>query len=294
VIIQVLSFFEGELSMTAIRIDMRAKWHSLLPNVPFWCLNLTRRPDRWAEMEDQFVGQGIQVERIEAVDGRQLQAEHRALVSWRAAFDLSQSANRENHAALTGAGSVGCALSHASLWQRMIDNNVPLAAIFEDDVQFTADAYPTFEKVWQEWTQVRQDRKISENQWHAMMLAPFHTTALTKLSPRIDRIDGQFFGLGFYLMTLAGAKELLKTFYPIEVQVDSMISYRTNPYITDQPLTIVTAKGVAEIPRFTLSDVQNGWCIKCYLPKHPQYYALLVLIFVWIYLAIQRCRAARL
>ena len=48
------------------------------------------------------------------------------------------------------AGQIGCLLSHLMIWKHIIDNNIPLATVFEDDVHFHPQWKELSEEYWNE------------------------------------------------------------------------------------------------------------------------------------------------
>ena len=93
-------------------------------------INLDRRPDRLAQVKAQLDALGLAFERITAVDGAQLPADHPRLQKKR--FLLEQ----KKPAVI---GEVGCAESHRLIWQRMLEQNIPYALVLEDDISIQAD-----------------------------------------------------------------------------------------------------------------------------------------------------------
>lgn len=90
-------------------------------------INLPSRVDRRAFMQKQFDELGLEVEFIEAYDGR---AQGMPLKS---IFDpvLAQQAN----GTALSAGQLGCAVSHRSVYERIENDSIPRALILEDDVR---------------------------------------------------------------------------------------------------------------------------------------------------------------
>lgn len=75
-----------------------------------FCVNLDRRPDRWAEAQAELSRCGVPAcERLSAVDRR----------------------------GMVGGGAAGCAASHRVLWRRIAAGEVERVVIFEDDVMLT-------------------------------------------------------------------------------------------------------------------------------------------------------------
>jgi len=78
------------------------------------CINLDRRPDRWARIVRSFERQGIEgVERFPAVDGRQIEPPAGSVLS---------------------SGEIGCLRSHLAVVKQY--RNAPRLLIFEDDCLF--------------------------------------------------------------------------------------------------------------------------------------------------------------
>jgi GR25 family glycosyltransferase involved in LPS biosynthesis len=90
------------------------------------CINLDRRPDRWARVRSRFARHGIgPVERFAAVDGSSVAVPE----VWR---------GRE--------GVYGCLRSHMEVVASARDRRTGDLLIFEDDVEFAADLGPRFER----------------------------------------------------------------------------------------------------------------------------------------------------
>lgn len=72
-------------------------------------INLPKHTDRYNAVKQQLESAGVEYERAEAVDGKQLSsAELKANVTWIARKLLTR-------------GMIGCFLSHRSCWQRCVD-----------------------------------------------------------------------------------------------------------------------------------------------------------------------------
>ena len=94
-------------------------------NKPFIkIVNLERRPDRKADVENKLIKSGYnneEYEFIKAVDGKQLEPTQEL-------YNLFKDNNRR--------GVIGCALSHYYLWKQLLeDNDLDYYVILEDDIE---------------------------------------------------------------------------------------------------------------------------------------------------------------
>ncbi|KDA93402.1 glycosyltransferase family 25 protein [Pantoea agglomerans] len=87
-------------------------------------INLDSSTDRRATIAAQCLTAGIHYEFIRAVNGKQLSDEERA-----------QHTRPLNYA--FKAGEIGCALSHLSIYRKIVDEKIPQALILEDDALLT-------------------------------------------------------------------------------------------------------------------------------------------------------------
>ncbi len=84
-----------------------------LPNIPIFCLNLDRRPDRKLQAWRQFRREGLAVKRIAALDAVGIEDAR----GWR------------------NVGARACALSHRLAWRWAQRAGAEAVVVFEDDVQ---------------------------------------------------------------------------------------------------------------------------------------------------------------
>lgn len=110
-------------------------WQSVL-NAPCFIINLDRRPDRWISAFNRCVEAGYQnIIRIKAVDGR---SEEELREGWQA-HGSPKFNPRDQEFIHTLKGKQGCALSMLNVWKHIIDKEIPIATVFEDDVEFHKD-----------------------------------------------------------------------------------------------------------------------------------------------------------
>ena len=85
------------------------------------CINLDRRPDRWAQCVELFTKHDLTVERVAAVDGR----------------DLADTPYLKR-------GMLGCAMSHRNICEQMLASSSKRMLVLEDDVDFVPDLQEVF------------------------------------------------------------------------------------------------------------------------------------------------------
>uniref|UniRef100_A0A7G3ADG3 Putative glycosyltransferase 25 family member-like protein n=1 Tax=Lutzomyia longipalpis TaxID=7200 RepID=A0A7G3ADG3_LUTLO len=95
-------------------------------------VNLKRRPERRLKMEGNFRELGLDVEYFEAIDGRSIDDDF--LNEWAINF-LPGYADPYHKRQMT-MGEVGCFLSHLTIWQRIVKENLQEVLILEDDIRF--------------------------------------------------------------------------------------------------------------------------------------------------------------
>lgn len=104
--------------------------------LPLYVLNLSRRPDRWQRFQRWNQQPDLELIRVEAVEGRDLdraQLEQTGILG-----------RRSEHFTL---GHIGCALSHRLMWQRCLDQDRPLV-ICEDDAILRSDLARVMDHVY--------------------------------------------------------------------------------------------------------------------------------------------------
>lgn len=187
-------------------------------------INLDRHPDRLAAAQTRLSQAGVKAVRVPAVDGSALSpADRRAAVA-------------RFHALLARGwlytpGQIGCTLSHHAIYHRMIDESIPAALVFEDDVLplpgFSASLAAAAEAVDTSRPQV------------------FLFSDGTQTP--IPRVDGAFARATCgdcaeaYLITLPAARELLRVNSPMVVMLDGWTRFAARGHIELYRATPATA-----------------------------------------------------
>lgn len=174
---------------------------------PIWVLNLERASDRRQSMEKQLTELQWQFEFIQALDGNCLNAEARKSYS---AWQAIKIVKRE-----LSPGEIGCALSHAKLWARIVAENIEEVLILEDDVLLTPDLMRVLER-----------RHLFPADWELINLKtdaakiPFGPSVYSNY--RVCHFQEDANRTCGYLINHKGAKKLCTHVYPIRLAADGL------------------------------------------------------------------------
>ena len=185
-----------------------------IDSIPSYCITLERRPDRWRRFQDQSGINGLDLKKFNGVDGKTLDIKNDERVSIYTKRNIL-SKSRRSHEELDSAGGVGCALSHIAIWQWMVDNNQEVCLIFEDDALIPPNFTERINKCISESALLKDPTK-----WDLWLLGGTWDK-LTKIpeESKVARV-GAFVLFHAYIMTLHGAKKLLKDVFPIQGHID--------------------------------------------------------------------------
>ena len=119
-------------------------------------------------------------------------------------------------------GGVGCDISHVKLLQKIVDEKIPQAIIFEDDAIFEPDLFDVIKK---------SDNFLPPD-WGVCLLGyGNHPHKLFQITKPIDGTNysyGKMYkmvsGTYGYMVTLKGAKKLLKKLNPLVRDIDDITS----------------------------------------------------------------------
>lgn len=157
-------------------------------------INLDRQPERLKRMELLFKGLGLRFIRVSAVDGQRLSQEE--IRHWQS-VDAGSRPLR--------AGETACFLSHRECWRRIVDEALPCAAIFEDDLHLGADAATLLRSG--DWVPADADVVKIETK---LQYARVDKAAAGSVNGRaLHRLRSKHAGAGGYIVTRKGAEKLL-------------------------------------------------------------------------------------
>ena len=97
-----------------------------------YVINLKKNTDRLEKFMENAKKANVNVERFDAVYGKELPKDHPDIVKY---FITDHKLNP---------GQIGCALSHVKIWEDAINNNYNNIIVFEDDAIITEDFWDKF------------------------------------------------------------------------------------------------------------------------------------------------------
>ncbi len=189
-----------------------------IESIPAFCITLERRQDRWRRFQDQSGIDGLNLKRFTGVDGKTIDIRKDDRIALCTKRNILANIRR-SHEELDSVGGVGCALSHIAAWQWMVDNNQEVCLIFEDDAVVPPDFVERVNTCINDSTILKDPKKwdmwLLGGIWDKLTQIPGEKTAV--------RV-GEFVLFHAYVLTLHGAKRLLKDVYPIHSHIDLWVS----------------------------------------------------------------------
>lgn len=176
-----------------------------------YLINLDRNADRLESASRELRAQGIDFERFPAVDGSVLADDERKRVLARFHARMAR------HNPLTK-GELGCALSHAAIWRKMIEEDVAVALVVEDDVQFSDRFGRALERV-------TESMDVTRPQVYLFFDGGLNRFTGSDDDPEsIDHLTGarlrRVWCSEAYVVTLPAARNMLRANYPVVTPID--------------------------------------------------------------------------
>jgi len=202
-------------------------------NAPLWYIAFKRNE----KLELQLREYGFKnINHFPAVNGKALDPDvllRSRKLSLRAHWDLKF--GRDQHQGIPTMGGIGCALSHYSLWELCIRQRHPYMIICEEDVLI---------------------ERMNAKQVHSIENHMSQDTSIF-VTVQVDHSEEiKFFGMQLYFISLSACVELLNDAYPIDVQVDSYISYKSH-------LGHISLKGARMTKQSSHASSIQDTCVPC-------------------------------
>jgi GR25 family glycosyltransferase involved in LPS biosynthesis len=183
--------------------------------IPAFCINLERRIDRWQQFSAQPGVQQLQnVKRFIGVDGSKLDIMNDTRIPIYIKKNI-MTKTRRTHEELSTAGGIGCALSHISVWEWIVQNQAPITMIMEDDAKVPANFVPYMNQTIENSPTLKDTSK-----WELMTLTHLKSTMKPiPGDPLVASLDG-FVGFQCYFITLDCAKRFLNEANILHLHID--------------------------------------------------------------------------
>ncbi len=211
-------------------------------DLPVWVLNLAASTARMQHMATQLTRLGVPFERVEAINGHGLDDEAVRQLAGNQALQVQPWLGRR----LTG-GEIGCALSHAALWERLAAGPHAGALILEDDVDLSPRLPVLLRALGASsgrFDLVFVGHHSSRRPWIPGAPVTHDHGALTTfaseaLAPgvRVARTVEYAQGAYAYFLTRDAARRLLRFALPIRMPADTATGYATRVHLRLHALT---------------------------------------------------------
>lgn len=187
-------------------------------------INMAESADRLKFMDAQLKQLGIQYDRVQAINGRKIENKELRRIFSRF-HSLCAMGRRLN------LGEIGCALSHCSVYRRIMDESIPCALVLEDDVVIDERINGVIKEVLS---------CIDVSRPQVYILSGGHTDKSNDVS--IERLRNAMYTDG-YVITITAAKLICDANTPIItvadqwrrwVRWDGLELYRCHPSVIRQ------------------------------------------------------------
>lgn len=173
-----------------------------------YVINLARRPDRRAFMQQQADRLGLAFDYIDAVDAR---------------TDAPDFAEIEVRAGLHGRisrGDLACTLSHRKFWRQFLETGEPYAVVLEDDAILADDCAQFFAST--DWIPPGAD--VVKLERYGRLRPMFMDRNPPRAHTRsVGRFYGKCAGTAGYVVSAAGARLLLAATASVDDPIDQMM-----------------------------------------------------------------------
>lgn len=134
---------------------------------------------------------------------------------------------RRYHIQMSTTGAIGCYLSHYLLWKKAVELGRPIL-VLEDDV------HGVDRSLGSELKHIEKVLESGDADMVNLYYTNFYSTdpgdhMTLPSGTKMYRLIRPFWGMMMYAISPRGAKALMETAFPIEVQVDGYVSMRANP-----------------------------------------------------------------
>ena len=194
-----------------------------------YCINLEKSTERWDNSVIEFKRVGLNVDRFNAINGSKLSIEEL----------IRDNIISEQYIEKNNMRSLGCMMSHITIWKEIVKNNYKWTFILEDDVLFL----PNFEDLFPSYlSEIPEDCDLilvgstSPNSGYLTEEEGFLKYG-NIVNDKIMKVTKYLNGAFSYGITLDGAKKLVNNYLPLIKPVDFFDGGLFNIYAFRRPKT---------------------------------------------------------
>ena len=232
--------------------------------VPVFCINLDRRPDRWTKFSDQpGAAEFTTLRRFSAIDGRTIRVLDNKNISLQAKSNIIKK-TRRSHDEIDTVGAVGASMSHTTVWKQFLATKAEYALVFEDDTKIP----PGLPAILAACSKERSELPNGFDLWllhYAFVGFDGANTGSRGLLPRTKTWSApqDFYSFAGYVISRRGAERLLEDAFPVEMHIDRFANKKAELGVLD----VVVHNRVRLGVRGSKSDIQVGGCRICKIPN---------------------------
>lgn len=185
---------------------------------------ISMNDERWDATHQRLVAAGMQPVRWPGVDGVALSKDREAtaIVHPRVLYSLLNTPVCLHDVETWG--TIGCYLSHWSIWYHVVQNRLPAVIVFEDDI------VPRYDRVGTQLSQqisalMREAGGPSNFDFMRFEWVPLTGAVRERYSSNLYRSRGLVVNMGAYVVTYRGAQRLLRRALPVSDPIDMLLTY---------------------------------------------------------------------
>ena len=214
-----------------------------------YCISLQKNKANWDNILKNITANGFPNCGIfEAINGSQYRDKNlENMVGIWERYILKNNLDRTNHEQFNKFGALGCYMSHVGIWQDAKAKGHKKILVLEDDV--------TFENNFIEELQKRIE--YIPKDYDVLFLDVLKCYESQAVNKYFKKILSLFFGTHSYIITSNAMDDMLKTVFPVEMQIDAYMAYSGN--ISN--LSMYYAEKLCN-QQLHISDIQSS-CLAC-------------------------------
>lgn len=188
--------------------------NDLYNKMDIYVINLKSRPNKREFMSNQFKKHNLNVNFFDAINGNELDLGE-LLDDGIISPDKDKRIKR-----YLRKGEIGCALSHITIWKKLLNSNKEYALIFEDDAVLCNDFKPILKSIIDEANTVPWDiLYLNENCYRHFK----KECDGPHVTPRIISPNNVGYGLYGYVIKKDAVKKYIDDILPLTIPVDNYI-----------------------------------------------------------------------